>query len=649
MTLSFCHAIANVVGKTEVLSTGDYGLGLDWAKHSDISIYNLINSDNCIYYIQRERSSSGEVYSFVKYSKDGEKVWEKKTSINTHVSFQMYDSKNGYILVSITLNPFEGEDPPYYVSYDENIISKQNLAKRENLYYNNILIKISKKDGSFIDCHEICWFDMLQLTDDNSIYVHSFIDERFHGLDTINLKTNIRTHGGYDTYIAKINPDYTLAWDFAIGGERHDKSNTPDEYYYEYWGESTPPQSSLPNWFYVLGDTLVLKASIFSDGVDIDPDPNKETKLDIMWNNDAVVAKYLLKGDKMPELIEYYYNWTPYLAHNVLFGDNGHIYSLNHPVIDEDYPLFYAKNRYEYREVNSDFTTYKINDYAHDIRSSFGSSSFGIQRIDKEGNLYVPYCRRDEDTTDVQLNDSIFLHIDDNIEIGRAIVKFDSIGNLRWSIHWPYAFWAENYTYDNAGGLYMWGTGLRGYTKADSDLDPDPEKSHIIKNPNCLLMRYVETYRIKSAPAEHGKIITPEKLVRWGNSAEVSVVPDAGYEAEKVTTSRGEELTKNASGKYVVENVTDVVTVSATFKISSAVDDINSDKIKIYPNPVEDILTIEGNEFLSKITILDVQGREIMTINDPKAEINVSHLASGVYTLKAESGNENFVKQFIKK
>mgnify|MGYP003485301026 CR=1 FL=1 len=58
-----------------------------------------------------------------------------------------------------------------------------------------------------------------------------------------------------------------------------------------------------------------------------------------------------------------------------------------------------------------------------------------------------------------------------------------------------------------------------------------------------------------------------------------------------------------ANGKYIVENVTDVVTVNATFKKSSAVDDIYSSRVRIYPNPVDDLLTIESEGNLTDAVI----------------------------------------------
>jgi hypothetical protein len=59
-------------------------------------------------------------------------------------------------------------------------------------------------------------------------------------------------------------------------------------------------------------------------------------------------------------------------------------------------------------------------------------------------------------------------------------------------------------------------------------------------------------------------------------------------------------------------------------------------EIKIYPNPVSDILLVENNEILKSITISNVVGQKIRTIsdiNERKAEINMSNLQGGIYII----------------
>jgi alpha-tubulin suppressor-like RCC1 family protein len=72
--------------------------------------------------------------------------------------------------------------------------------------------------------------------------------------------------------------------------------------------------------------------------------------------------------------------------------------------------------------------------------------------------------------------------------------------------------------------------------------------------------------------------------------------------------------------------------------------------IKVYPNPIKDILTIQNTSNLSldKITITDLAGKKIMEQNGSTNQINVSQLQQGMYLLKITSKGENSVTKFIK-
>ncbi|MDP1801483.1 MAG: T9SS type A sorting domain-containing protein [Bacteroidota bacterium] len=79
----------------------------------------------------------------------------------------------------------------------------------------------------------------------------------------------------------------------------------------------------------------------------------------------------------------------------------------------------------------------------------------------------------------------------------------------------------------------------------------------------------------------------------------------------------------------------------------------NNSSIKIYPNPTNDILNIDvdiinGNS--SKLQILNSLGQIVREekIKDPKSQINISQLPSGVYTLKVFIENEYKTFKIIK-
>lgn len=80
------------------------------------------------------------------------------------------------------------------------------------------------------------------------------------------------------------------------------------------------------------------------------------------------------------------------------------------------------------------------------------------------------------------------------------------------------------------------------------------------------------------------------------------------------------------------------------------VDEFDVSKVKLFPNPVIDRLEITSNQILDKLTIVDINGRELNSIDISSVDysIDVSNLANGVYFLEVQSGGLKSVKKFIK-
>jgi hypothetical protein len=64
-------------------------------------------------------------------------------------------------------------------------------------------------------------------------------------------------------------------------------------------------------------------------------------------------------------------------------------------------------------------------------------------------------------------------------------------------------------------------------------------------------------------------------------------------------------------------------------------------QILVYPNPAKDFLTIETPELLV-MKMYNIQGALVLsqTITEPKARLDINHLASGKYTLLMEAGSK---------
>lgn len=78
----------------------------------------------------------------------------------------------------------------------------------------------------------------------------------------------------------------------------------------------------------------------------------------------------------------------------------------------------------------------------------------------------------------------------------------------------------------------------------------------------------------------------------------------------------------------------------------------NESMVKVYPNPVKDVLHLEGLNTTSKttLTVINAQGDIIKRIstNENNYNFNLSQLPRGTYNLQVEEGNQSNTHQFIK-
>lgn len=84
---------------------------------------------------------------------------------------------------------------------------------------------------------------------------------------------------------------------------------------------------------------------------------------------------------------------------------------------------------------------------------------------------------------------------------------------------------------------------------------------------------------------------------------------------------------------------------------STSVKPLDLANLRIYPNPVKEILNIDYKEDISKLTVYDLSGRLIKTYNKNQSNnsIDVSELKSGTYLLNIETQSKNVsTVKFIK-
>jgi hypothetical protein len=105
-----------------------------------------------------------------------------------------------------------------------------------------------------------------------------------------------------------------------------------------------------------------------------------------------------------------------------------------------------------------------------------------------------------------------------------------------------------------------------------------------------------------------------------------------------VTVTANDVLGKTASMDVTLSNQ------------SLGLNELALNKVKIYPNPVQNELFIElENGQINTAIILDLSGKVIQSIANTNANsLNVSALKQGVYILKIKTESNTFIKRFIK-
>lgn len=122
-------------------------------------------------------------------------------------------------------------------------------------------------------------------------------------------------------------------------------------------------------------------------------------------------------------------------------------------------------------------------------------------------------------------------------------------------------------------------------------------------------------------------------------------------DSNPITDATSQIYITTASGNYQVKvtNGCDEL-MSETVAITTELNEIETSGINISPNPAKNIIIVEG---LTKglIEILNIQGQLIKQVNvsDKNTSIDISNLASGIYSLKITTSEGIVVKKLLKK
>lgn len=107
--------------------------------------------------------------------------------------------------------------------------------------------------------------------------------------------------------------------------------------------------------------------------------------------------------------------------------------------------------------------------------------------------------------------------------------------------------------------------------------------------------------------------------------------------------------TSNGNYAVIVEENGCIDTSLCTIIDQVGINKLQTNKIAVYPNPVNDVLTINfGDDTAEEIQVLDTYGKSVEIKRNSNSGIDVSALKAGVYFLNVKLNNEWTVLRFVK-
>ncbi|MDL2241255.1 M6 family metalloprotease domain-containing protein, partial [Bacteroidales bacterium OttesenSCG-928-K22] len=156
------------------------------------------------------------------------------------------------------------------------------------------------------------------------------------------------------------------------------------------------------------------------------------------------------------------------------------------------------------------------------------------------------------------------------------------------------------------------------------------------------------SYNIVSSISGKGGTILPfgNVTVFEGTSQTFVITPDELYDIKQVLINGVNNEQAVNDGYYTFENINSNSTIEVSFQYFS-IDEI-SNELKVYPNPVENYLIIESEEFINNIVIYNTEGKKVFENKNIKmnsVHIDVKEFSTGIYYINVDGKIEKIIKK----
>ena len=156
------------------------------------------------------------------------------------------------------------------------------------------------------------------------------------------------------------------------------------------------------------------------------------------------------------------------------------------------------------------------------------------------------------------------------------------------------------------------------------------------------------TYAINATvdPVVGGTIVGAGNY-EYGSQASLNVVPNENYVFQN-WTENGIIISEEPTYSFTVTGVRNLV---AHLTFIDGIGEQHAVAISLYPNPVNDKLTIKATEAIEHLEVFSITGVKVlgMTSHNETLEINTSNLPAGIYVIRMTTQNATEVRRFVKK
>jgi len=619
-------------------TASSYGVGIDFVKHdSKGNVYcgghyksSLSFPDGFKLMKANERSCA----FIAKFTKNGDLQWCKDFYCSSESSANGYCSlvalygvneETGEICMSIH---FEKQGD-FYFSGDKYLFSQ------EKNQWADAFVSLAIEDGSFRHIFNIFSKEGVKapslsknfiLLDNGDYLFASYIDTTFTGMN--GYESKCRSQKGWSRYVVRLDNAFNVKWDCVYQTEL----------------TSVGMESRTPGEIFCIGDTLYDLFHYEAADYNVNPDGEPiivNRKYTLSWEAEAgsLIVKSDISDGK-PKFLGYWHFAEDKLPVNLRSNSKGEIVASKQTYFNSLCSCVKISGNVEVEDVNkipfqnsSWWWTDKNSTY------SFGENDrICILGYSANGTLTFKFT---EETDSVRFespyggpNYMLSLYGQDSVFHSAIITDLINLDAMDLD--------------DGRGGFYLGAD--NGYNATASmqvpiDWDPNPNKEVYNRDSKHYveIVKYTETFRIKPKVEGNGRISLRDSFVRFGGSAVIEVIPAAGSRIDSVVTSRGEILTSE-NGLFKIENVTDVVGVTAYFSNATGVETYESDKLRISPNPTTGEIRVKGKKNFD-YEILDMQGKLQWQGHSENGVLDVSGLSSGHYLLRVGGYTITFQKR----